>query len=262
MPFAQFADVSLFYTDDGEGEIPLLFVHGYTADSHDWSWQLPHFRSFHRVIAVDLRGHGASSVPADGYTTLGLAQDLVGLLDHLGIDRVVAVGHSLGGSVVSALAVEYPGRVVAIVAADPAYLVPEAGVAALSDLLDALPDAELVGFVQSIVGSGMDSPGRDPGLREWQVRRVATRAPHVLRQALKEQVAGLALLSQSEPYLRRRQCPVLSFHSRSEPAEAERALLPEGPSRVISWEGTGHWLQQEHWVEFNALVSEWLDTLD
>ncbi len=96
MPFAQVGDVSLFYTDEGVGETPLLFVHGYTADSHDWSWQLPHFRASHRVVAVDLRGHGASSITSDGYTTPQFAEDLRDLLDHLGIDRVVAIGHSLG----------------------------------------------------------------------------------------------------------------------------------------------------------------------
>ncbi len=54
---------------------------------------------------------------------------------------------------------------------------------------------------------------------------------------------------------------MLSFHTRSGPAEAEKALLTGGPSRVIHWDDAGHWLQQEHWVEFNAIVSEWLDAL-
>ena len=56
----------MFFTDEGSGDPPLLFVHGYTCDSHDWSWQLSHFARSHRVIAVDLRGHGRSSAPEDG----------------------------------------------------------------------------------------------------------------------------------------------------------------------------------------------------
>ena len=66
MAFAELGDVRLFFTDDGEGGPPMLFVHGYTCDSHDWSWQLAHFGATHRVIAVDLRGHGRSSVPDGG----------------------------------------------------------------------------------------------------------------------------------------------------------------------------------------------------
>jgi len=67
MPFAELGDVRLFFTDEGEGDPPILFVHGYSCDSHDWSWQLPHFVAGHRVIAADLRGHGRSSVTDGGY---------------------------------------------------------------------------------------------------------------------------------------------------------------------------------------------------
>ena len=41
--YATIRDVELFFTDDNAGDPPMLFVHGYTCDSHDWSWQLPHF---------------------------------------------------------------------------------------------------------------------------------------------------------------------------------------------------------------------------
>ena len=58
MPFARIGEVDLFYTDEGAGGPPILFVHGFSCDSHDWMWQLPHFMRSHRVIALDLRGHG------------------------------------------------------------------------------------------------------------------------------------------------------------------------------------------------------------
>jgi len=261
MPFLELDDVRLFFTDDGTGDVPLLFVHGYSADSHDWSWQLPHFAPDHRTIAVDLRGHGASSAPADGYTTARFAADLVALLDHLGIAQVVAVGHSMGGSIVSALAVEHPERVAAIVAVDPAYLLPDEVAGSLAPVLEGLADEDVVPFVQSIIGDGMASPGRDPGLRTWQVRRIASREPHVLRHALLAQVSGMATRSESEPYLRRRQCPVLSFHADPARGALEAALLDDDRSRVVTWEGSGHWLQQERSAELNVLVSTWLEEI-
>jgi pimeloyl-ACP methyl ester carboxylesterase len=260
MPFLELDDARLFFTDDGAGEPPLLLVHGYTADSHDWSWQIPHFVAGHRVVAVDLRGHGASSSPVDGYTTAGFTGDLVALLDHLGVDRVVAVGHSLGGILVSALAVEHPERVAAVVAVDPAYLVEDDMVGALGPVLDSLDDAGVVPFIEGIIGEGMASPARDPGLRTWQVRRIATLEPRVLRQALVAQVSGMALRSESEPYLRRRRCPVLSFHADPVRGALEAALLTDQRSHVVTWEGAGHWLHQERAAEFNALVSAWLAT--
>jgi pimeloyl-ACP methyl ester carboxylesterase len=55
----------LFFTDVGAGENVLL-LHGWTCDSHDWSWQLPVLESRYRVVAVDLRGHGSSEVMPPG----------------------------------------------------------------------------------------------------------------------------------------------------------------------------------------------------
>src|SRR5438270_11163706 len=105
MPFADLSEVRLFYTDDAAGDPPVLFVHGYSCDSHDWTWQLPYFTERHRVVAVDIRGHGRSSAPAAGYTPTRFAADIAELLEQLGTGPVVAIGHSLGGVIVSALAV-------------------------------------------------------------------------------------------------------------------------------------------------------------
>jgi len=106
--------VELFYTDDGRGETTVLLVHGLGCDSDDWAWQLDPLRERYRVVAVDLRGHGRSSVPSSGYTPPDVAADLAVLLNRLEIGPVVVVGHSLGGVVATALAVEHPHRVSAV----------------------------------------------------------------------------------------------------------------------------------------------------
>jgi pimeloyl-ACP methyl ester carboxylesterase len=260
VPYLELPDVRLFYTDEGDGE-PVLLVHGYTADSADWSWQIPHLVESHRVIAVDLRGHGASSTPADGYTSEVMAADLAALLEHLATGPVVAFGHSMGAGIVSVLAVEHPGTVAAVVAVDPAYLVDDEVVAAIGPLLEAVDADGIVELVQGIVGAAMDTPGRDLALRTWQVRRVATVAPHVLRGALLVQTSGMALRSMSEPYLRRRRVPVLSFHSDPARAALEEPLFGDERSQTVSWPGAGHWLHQERPAELNAIVAEWLTTL-
>src|SRR5262249_9121546 len=80
MPFADLRGARLFFTDEGTRR-PLAFVHGFSCDSHDWSWQLPHFQASHRLIAIDLRGHGRSSAPDHGYEVASLAADVAALLD-------------------------------------------------------------------------------------------------------------------------------------------------------------------------------------
>jgi pimeloyl-ACP methyl ester carboxylesterase len=259
MPFAELGDVRLFYTDDGVGDPPILFVHGFSCDSHDWTWQLPHFVGNHRVLAVDIRGHGRSSVPSDGYQPIQFAADLAALLDQVGAPPVVAIGHSLGGVIVSALAVEHPHRVQAVVSVDPGYLVPDAAADMLAGTV-ALTASDPVQAFDMLLGSTY-GPGSSPALTMWHRRRVAGMSADVLSQTLGSLLRapdGMAFLSVSEPYLRRRACPVLAFYADPGRAAIEGALFEDKSSKVVSWEGAGHWLHQERPAEFNAVVESWL----
>ena len=263
MSFVDLGEVQLFFTDEGVGGPPMLFVHGYTCDSHDWNWQLPHFESRHRVIAVDLRGHGRSSVPADGYEPARFAADLAGLLEHLACEPVVAVGHSLGGLIVTALAVTHPTFVRAVIAVDPAYLVAEEVMRDVAPLRDALSDGDPVPLVQTIL-DGADAATTPAFLRGWHRRRVAGIAPHVLRETLlsmatdpRSPASGTA----GEQFLGRRGCPVLSFFTDPKRSAADAALFRDPRSRSVTWDAVGHWLHQERPDAFNECVDAWLASL-
>lgn len=110
--------IGLTYQQSGEGP-DVVLVHGLAASRAFWS---PAFVSglagSFRVTSFDLRGHGYSDMPPSGYTVSRLAEDLGGLLDHLGIDTAHLVGHSFGGAVALRFAVDRPGRVASIVVAD------------------------------------------------------------------------------------------------------------------------------------------------
>ena len=188
MAFADLGEVQMFFTDEGTGDPPLVFVHGYTCDSHDWSWQLPHFTQEHRVLAVDLRGHGRSSAPPDGYSPEELASDVAALLESLHVARVVAVGHSLGGAVVSALAVEYPDLVAALVCVDPAYLLPDDTGVNAAPMITALNEMD-------------PAPRRAAALRGVRVAGAGPRASHLAaatgrRYARPRAPAGFRVLGQ------------------------------------------------------------------
>jgi len=261
MAFAEIGDVRLFYTDEGSGEPALLFVHGYTCDSHDWSWQLPHFVQKHRVIGVDLRGHGRSTAPAAGYAVADFARDLAGLLDKLDVRPVIAVGHSLGGAVVSALAVERPELVAGLVCVDPGYLIPDDLGTRSDSLIAAMAATDDPAPLLQHMFAGFESPGWKPALRTWQLRRIAGVPPHVLRGAFEGIVKGIALMSNSRPYLERRSCPVLTFYADPARVAIETPLFKDDRSRAIGWEGAGHWLHQERPEEFNAVVAGWIASL-
>jgi pimeloyl-ACP methyl ester carboxylesterase len=260
---AELGDVRLFFTDEGEGD-PILFVHGFSCDSHDWSWQLPHFLAAgHRVIAADLRGHGRSSVPASGFVPRVFADDLAALLDHLGCGPVVAIGHSLGGVIVSALAVEHPDKVRAVVSVDPGYLVADEAAPFLDEILDAMRDGDPAAVAQGFLGAtyAAASPAH---LRTWHMRRIAGVPDDVLRQTFAGIFRGpdaIGFASAAAPYLRRRACPVLAFYVDAGRAAVEAGLFGDDRSRAVAWEGSGHWLHQERPEEFNHIVAAWLAAL-
>lgn len=260
MPFVSLGDVELFYTDEGGGDPPMLFVHGYSCDSHDWSWQLPHFAKSHRVIAVDNRGHGRSSAPDTGYDHLDFAGDVARLLDHLACGPVVAVGHSLGGVIVSTLAVERPELVQAIVSIDPGYLVPEEMSAGVAPVIEALESSDPIPVAQAALG-GTYTPASPLALKTWHMRRIAGTPVHVLRQTLTNLMEGMARESVSAPYLARRKCPVLAMYTDPSRAAIEAAMLDDGRSRVVTFEGSGHWIHQERPDEVNHIIDTWLATL-
>lgn len=91
---------------------PLLLIHGYTDNSRSWSLLAPYLDpEEHRIIAVDLRGHGGSDAPGCCYGVDSLANDIHGFLQALGIPRADVVGHSLGSMTALTLAAFYPEQV-------------------------------------------------------------------------------------------------------------------------------------------------------
>lgn len=102
--------VELEYRVSGSGE-PLLLLHGF-GSCIDGSWApiIPELAKTHRVIAVNLRGHGASTNPSGAYTHAQTAEDIKGLLDALDIRQARAIGFSSGGMTLLHLATRHPDR--------------------------------------------------------------------------------------------------------------------------------------------------------
>ena len=116
MSIAKVGSVELYYEEHGTGD-PLLLIMGLAADSQAWMFQIPDFAKQYRVIAFDNRGVGRSSKPAGPYTIHEMADDTLGLLDALKIDKAHVVGVSMGGMIAQELVLRNPERVRALVLA-------------------------------------------------------------------------------------------------------------------------------------------------
>jgi len=102
------------YLERGEGR-PVLLVHAVGDSGRAFLPLLEHLPAGRRYLAPDQRGHGDAPKPESGYAVADFVEDLLGLLDSLGLDRVALVGSSSGGLVAQRLAADHPDRVSALV---------------------------------------------------------------------------------------------------------------------------------------------------
>jgi pimeloyl-ACP methyl ester carboxylesterase len=110
--------VAIRYEVAGRGEPTLVFVHGWSCDRSYWRPQIDHFAGSHRVVAVDLGGHGESGLERKDWTLAAFAGDVRAVVEALGLQKVVLVGHSMGGPVILEAARLMPERVVALIPVD------------------------------------------------------------------------------------------------------------------------------------------------
>ena len=100
--------VNLAYLDTGSGEPALVFIHGWCCNQTMWGEQTKAFAPKHRVIAVDLRGMGESDKPDQDYDIDAFGEDMTWLLNEIGLQRPVLIGHSMGGVITLNLLRRHP----------------------------------------------------------------------------------------------------------------------------------------------------------
>jgi pimeloyl-ACP methyl ester carboxylesterase len=159
--------VSIHYRTIGAGR-DVVLIHGLGANQGFWNPNLllPLARKY-RVILYDLRGHGYSDMPASGYDSGTMAEDLYRLLDHLKIGRADVIGHSYGGSVALHTAVLHPERVNSLVLCDTRVRVFQP----TQCPKDWSSGEDLIQKLKSV---GIDIPREEPEAGLWLLERLAS----------------------------------------------------------------------------------------
>src|ERR1043166_4144051 len=110
MPSVAAEAAAIYYEITGAGD-PLVLIMGLGADSRGWAMQSATFAEHYRVVSIDNRGVGKSSVAEPPYTTKQMAMDTLAVLDDAGIERAHVLGVSLGGAIAQELAIAAPDRI-------------------------------------------------------------------------------------------------------------------------------------------------------
>ena len=106
MPHVRINGARLWYEVRGSGE-PLLLHHGYTASRVNWLPVAERLQDRYQIILMECRGTGESEHTAEGYSLEQYAADVIGMLDHLDLDRVTFAGHSMGGGIGYLLGIDH-----------------------------------------------------------------------------------------------------------------------------------------------------------
>jgi pimeloyl-ACP methyl ester carboxylesterase len=110
--------IPVSYEVHGSGEPALVFVHGWSCDRSYWKQQLDYFAARHRVVTIDLAGHGDSGVGRKEWTIRAFGEDVAAVVEKLELADVVLIGHSMGGDVIVDAALQLAERVRGLVWVD------------------------------------------------------------------------------------------------------------------------------------------------
>lgn len=189
MPYADVNGQRLYFEDTGGEDDVIVFSHGLLMDHEMFAPQIDALSDHWRCITWDERGHGVTETTSDDFSYWDSASDLLGLLDHVGVERAVFAGMSQGGYLSLRAALTAPDRVRALVLIDTQSGVEDpANLAAYDQLIDTWagaeePPQEILDIVAGIIlGNGW------PGIPTWQDKwRKVT--PDQLRQVYKTLVS-------------------------------------------------------------------------
>lgn len=254
MPYLTRDGVKLYYEEAGvaaAGQPALVFVHGWCCNHTHFAPQFEHFKSTHRVVAVDLRGHGDSDKPVEDYTMPLFADDVAFVCRELGIERAVAIGHSMGGNVVTAMAVRHPDLVQAAVGVDTALFTSEGARQRLTPRIEAMSKPDYLEAALAMVNS-MFLPWDDAERCET-IRQGMTSVPqHTMVSAMQGNLA------QTAESLGTIKTPFLLISAGWVPVDlaAIRQVIPD--LRYGQTFGSGHFCMLEVPDQVNAMIEHFL----
>jgi pimeloyl-ACP methyl ester carboxylesterase len=151
----------------GQGDVTLVFVHCWTCNHTFWDKQVEHFSRNYRVVWLDLAGHGESGSRRESYTMQAFGQDVASVVEAVGAQRVILVGHSMGGPVSVEAAKRLGDRVLGVVGVDTFYTgfeypKTEAEIAAMIK-----PFEDDFATTTKYMIDSMFTPAADPSAKEW-----------------------------------------------------------------------------------------------
>lgn len=249
--------VPIAYEVAGRGDPALVFIHGWSCDRSHWAAQVPAFSKSHRVVALDLAGHGESGRGRKAWTIEAFGEDVRAVVERLDLPRVVLVGHSLGGPVALEAARLMPQRVAGVIGVDTLHDVERSQTKEEREAFLAPWRADYKETLARLGPVHLFRPWNDPALVRRILAQMSSAPPDV----------ALPLLEASLDYdaakaLARSRVPIHLLNADLHPTDlaAARRHAPRIDLTLIA--GASHFAMIEDPVEFNRLLARVIRELD
>lgn len=242
--------VEIAYFVQGTGEPAIVFIHGWSCDKSYWMEQIRALSSKYKVVAIDLAGHGQSGLNRDNWTIQAYGEDVAAVVNHLNLDKVILVGHSMGGAVIIYAANLLKGKVIGLIGADT-----------FQNLGETMPEEQLTPFLQPFKDHFVEStkafvkslfpPTADSMLVKKVANDMSSAPPDVA-------VSSMENLFKSDvvPALKELEVPIISINSDMIPVQIENNKKLVKSFEVKMMNGVGHFIMLENPTEFNMLLDE------
>jgi pimeloyl-ACP methyl ester carboxylesterase len=248
--------VPINYSVQGKGEPALVFIHCWSCDRRLWDNQVPVFAKDHRVVTIDLPGHGASGQGRKNWSIESYADDVNTVTTKLKLKRVILIGSSMGGPIALEATRRMPDRVVGIVPVDTLHNVENTiDPKVLEDALKQLrADYKLA--VTGLMNQFFFSPSTPPAVKNRIISETTARPPE-LAVAILEAIFKY----RSAPALREVKVPIRAINADMTPTnlEVNRKYAPQFDAVTIK--GSGHYPMLEHPEQFNELLADFVRSL-
>ena len=246
----------IVYSTRGSGSPALVFLHCWGCDRSFWRNEVGPLSADHRVVTLDLGGHGESGKEREHWTLEGLAQDAVTVIEALGLDDVIVVGHSMGAPVAIFTAEQLPDVVHGVILVDSLHDVEQRIDPAVWTKLMTAYRSDYAGTCHQMVVA-LFPKDADPSLMQ-QVETDMCAGPQEVGLALLDAFPGFDAARELEKL----KVPVRAINAGDRPTSLEKNRQHAADYDAVIMEGVGHFPMLEKPDEFNRLLRQAVESIE
>jgi len=228
----------------GAAEPTLVFVHGWSCDTRYWRNQIDIFSQNHKIVLIDLAGHGHSGMNREVYTVEAFGEDVKFVVEATGSKNVILIGHSMGGAVIAQAALLMPKRIKGLI-----------GVDTYQNVEYPLSQEEYEAMMIPFEENFQKVPNNDAQLNKWIQEDMSSASPIVAISAMKELMAK-SITGEAAQIFEEISIPVMAVNGDMWPTDLEANRRHMSSFEAIVVKNSDHFLMINRSDEFNKALKQ------